>query len=39
MNRKKHLDYFLAIFNIHLVMEDDVIVRAFLQALVGLVYD
>ena len=39
MNREKHSDQFLAIFNIHFVIEDDVMVIFFLQTLVGPTYD
>lgn len=39
MNLEKHLDQFLSICDIHSIIEDDVIVRVFLQTLVGLAYD
>ena len=39
MNPEKNLDQFLAIWDIHLVTEDDVMVRIFLQTVAGLAYD
>ena len=39
MNLEKHLDQFLAICDIHSMTADDVMVRFFLQTLVGLAYD
>ena len=39
VNPEKHLDKFLAICDIHSIIEEDVMVIFFLQTLVGLAYD
>ena len=39
MSPKKHLDRFFTICDIHLILYDDVMVRVFLQTLVGPAYD
>jgi hypothetical protein len=39
MDPKKHMDQFLSICDIHLIEHDDVMVRVFLQTLIGPAYD
>jgi hypothetical protein len=39
MNHDKHLDHFLTICDIHGVVHDDVMVRVFMQTLIGPAYD
>ena len=39
MNPENNLNKFLTICNIHLVLEDDVMVRVFFQTIVGASYD
>jgi hypothetical protein len=39
MDPKKHMDQFLSICDIHLIEHDDVMVRVFLQTLIGPTYD
>jgi hypothetical protein len=38
MDTKRHIDQFLAICDIHLIDHDDVMVRVFLQTLIGSTY-
>jgi hypothetical protein len=39
MDPKKHMDQFLSICDIHLIEHDDVMVKVFLQTLIGPTYD
>lgn len=39
MCREKHLDQFINIYEIHSIIEDDVMVRVFTRSLVGPDYD
>jgi hypothetical protein len=39
MDPQRYMDRFLSIYHIHLIEHDDVMVRVFLQILIGLTYE
>jgi hypothetical protein len=39
MDPKRHMDQFLSVCDIHLIEHDDVMVRVFLQTLIGPAYE